>query len=958
MTINQHLSLICRTLLLPFCDPRPAMHEQIQRKAALYRRFLTRSGTEHELYQQYSHLRNQIIESLSNETPPDSFDDIQQMLDMFYSDIELCEAMEDCKHDAYPLDRFYIARILEISDSFVTLRNGRPALRTWTNRSRPDLFDAYSGLHKAELWNMLARLATPDLWIAGYYHNAGQSDMLDLQNLPDDLLLADHVLLRRLDHGLAETHMHFNAGMNYRMLWELVSDVTALHHSHASLKRHGPILRTLLMAGLLRLFLAEYLNICPENQDFIEHLQDFLACSSSKSPFAIIRDVIYDAYRGAEPNQAAGCMDRIACDRYFEKYDACTQCLTEMLSITPFHLHFDLLNRSIYRGYRDLNVSCDVLLLHQALPIACQPDRPQLRHALLQYIRWKNYFFRHCTQAETVHGLRSFHSFYQRAAGAAYTTRLSNAANIGKIDLAVNYAIFHSQCRLPHLKLLEFKISPPLKSSMTYTVHDPLLKNRIARQLYSVFSAYVQFMEDCACAHRQANETPEQTLTRLAETHVYAFPTPGAVYHFIKPDLLRSSFGQLCWVMGANEKKYNAYYIETLREQCMDFCDTLTTMFREVPYLGEYVVGLDAASEELNAEPWIYAPVFTYSRRRHNTYPTQLHRRTPIPTLGLTYHVGEDFRHILSGLRMIDEVLDHFGFKSGDRIGHSLALQIEPERWRVDHHVVSLPIIEYLENMLWLWGLKNQGSSISEPPDLDLKIMQTAEKLYNTTQGLTPYVLWTAYQNKFLSLDVVRRKQDVSCVHCVTRQLHPASCPLQIDSPMYWDANLILLTHFCPIYREKYRKPIFVNVPKTEIALLSKLQEWMKEKVGRHGITIEVNPTSNASIGAIEGLNQHPLLNLNNCNLAAPEEPRQNLSISINSDDPLVFHTTVESELSYVYYMLTEMGYMREDVLNWIDQVRQFGLNSSFIQKEKKPGTLLQELRALCQHLQQVYQDA
>ena len=124
---------------------------------------------------------------------------------------------------------------------------------------------------------MLTRLATPDLWIAGYYHNAGQSDMLDLQNLPDDLLLADHVLLRRLDHGLAETHMHFHAGMNYRMLWELVSDMTALQHNYASLKRHGPTLRTLLMAGLLRLFLAEYLNICPENQDFMAYLQDYLA---------------------------------------------------------------------------------------------------------------------------------------------------------------------------------------------------------------------------------------------------------------------------------------------------------------------------------------------------------------------------------------------------------------------------------------------------------------------------------------------------------------------------------------------------------------------------------------------------------------------------------------------------------------------------------------------------------
>ena len=70
---------------------------------------------------------------------------------------------------------------------------------------------------------------------------------------------------------------------------------------------------------------------------------------------------------------------------------------------------------------------------------------------------------------------------------------------------------------------------------------------------------------------------------------------------------------------GVKREKRNSYYIETLREQCMNFCDILTAMFQELPYLGKYAVCLEAASEELNAHPWFYAPVFTHSRRRHNT---------------------------------------------------------------------------------------------------------------------------------------------------------------------------------------------------------------------------------------------------------------------------------------------------------------------------------------------------
>lgn len=41
---------------------------------------------------------------------------------------------------------------------------------------------------------------------------------------------------------------------------------------------------------------------------------------------------------------------------------------------------------------------------------------------------------------------------------------------------------------------------------------------------------------------------------------------------------------------GVKREKRNSYYIETLREQCMNFCDILTAMFQELPYLGKYAV--------------------------------------------------------------------------------------------------------------------------------------------------------------------------------------------------------------------------------------------------------------------------------------------------------------------------------------------------------------------------------
>lgn len=36
----------------------------------------------------------------------------------------------------------------------------------------------------------------------------------------------------------------------------------------------------------------------------------------------------------------------------------------------------------------------------------------------------------------------------------------------------------------------------------------------------------------------------------------------------------------------------------------------------EIPILSEYVVGIDAASDEVVVEPWIMAPVYTHIRNK------------------------------------------------------------------------------------------------------------------------------------------------------------------------------------------------------------------------------------------------------------------------------------------------------------------------------------------------------
>nr|WP_225893758.1 hypothetical protein [Clostridium botulinum] len=105
----------------------------------------------------------------------------------------------------------------------------------------------------------------------------------------------------------------------------------------------------------------------------------------------------------------------------------------------------------------------------------------------------------------------------------------------------------------------------------------------------------------------------------------------------------------------------------------------------------------------------------------------------------------------------------------------------------------------------------------------------------------------------------------------------------------------------------------------------------MLKKVGSKGIVVETNPTSNTAIGQIENIFQHYILNLNHHGLKDIEQCND-LMVTINTDDPSVFNTNINNEFAYIFYSLKEKGYNTSQILYWIDQVREVGLNSSFIE--------------------------
>lgn len=56
----------------------------------------------------------------------------------------------------------------------------------------------------------------------------------------------------------------------------------------------------------------------------------------------------------------------------------------------------------------------------------------------------------------------------------------------------------------------------------------------------------------------------------------------------------------------------------------------------------------------------------------------------------------------------------------------------------------------------------------------------------------------------------------------------------------------------------------------------------------------------------------------------------------------------------HIYHVLLSKGYSRERVIEWIDKVREYGLNSSFIKEVRTKKELLKELKIMLERIEKI----
>jgi hypothetical protein len=263
-----------------------------------------------------------------------------------------------------------------------------------------------------------------------------------------------------------------------------------------------------------------------------------------------------------------------------------------------------------------------------------------------QLIRCKNLFYQRLVQQENVYGLHYFSWFYDQI--SPFRKQLTGK----RIHMAQAY--LNQSGRLHGLELR----------------CGPAKEGKQGEEFRQYASDYLELLNQNHC------------------------PRIGLVVHFIK----ETNTGRPVNGCGDEQGEVRGHRYEKYFKKVWHQMDACASLLKRAPALSHFFRGLDVANLEREIPGWVFAPIFREFRKRleltigHRPYFRQLH---------LTAHLGEDFLHPISGLRRIDEGLEYFEMRTGDRIGHAIALGLDLEEWakRYKGSKITVPLDEHLDDL-------------------------------------------------------------------------------------------------------------------------------------------------------------------------------------------------------------------------------------------------------------------
>ncbi len=360
--------------------------------------------------------------------------------------------------------------------------------------------------------------------------------------------------------------------------------------------------------------------------------------------------------------------------------------------------------------------------------------------------------------------------------------------------------------------------------------------------------------------------------------------------------------------------KINKLY-KNIFEETKKICE----VFKKDENLGRYIIGIDAASIELWTPPWVFATAFKFWRH-FVQYNVSFFKEKK---LGFTFHAGEDFVDIITGLKHIYEAIYFLDLRQGDRIGHGLAAGILVDRYSLKYTVISVYPIYYFFNLLWLNHLTLQYPTkfIEFKDKIYMEIIRFLEKPIVGNQNLLKE-LEDLFRNPNYSYTDQYEFQFFLAKFYENLGYDPFNISNSNNFENLWrkasksnlkheESEKLFINVFNNIFEYFKKSDLFMNqkvklVPIFEedsnfsfdeqVEILNLIQDIVMEELIKREIVIEVCPTSNVYLSGLRSYKDHPILNK-----WKTEVESGNLKLTINTDNPLIGNTNLLLEYLLIH---------------------------------------------------------
>jgi len=894
------------------------------------------------------------------------------------------------EYNKKPREDYYFSLCKEIANDFFKIRSGQLYI-DGNEKEYSERYDYISSSNSKSLevgsktnnkfqWYILKQMMDVDVLIGAYLISKGLTNISDMVLWDTLLYTTDSLLEKVLEKGTAELHMHVGASKSFTALWTTLMNRNFPKTNSKSGKNKGQSIfaqlknnysygkinfeKSVYLFRLLRILLAMYLReykrsgIIKDFSQFIEkviddemitliiskvlrHIQDEEYSFDEDDSISIeaIQEAIYritkkfdlylgmikkgdidDSYEGEVMLWESNLVHNSHIDTPYEGKGKATSkvtnaILSEDILTGLFEEFYHIKNEDIILKYKFQGIVLpEQALVFEAMKYidnnSWETDKDQCFKKLFwHYVKFKNIVYRQIVQGPSSgKGLDTFQDFYKRQS----LIEIKNYI----------YESFYSQTKSQNIKKFEIRLG--ISSD----------KEAVVKLLMDIFQQYKRVLKEGGFGNGEYKEVPLM----------------GIVFHFIKRK---------------DKNKDKCAYDDELKNNCLDYLfNQQKEYLQQAKIIGElrcnidlldyYLVGVDTASKENEAEPYAFREAFNYLRSIDAIKNRNSRKGSYLKQIGFTNHVGEEFRDLLSGLRHIDETIELFNYKSADRLGHAIALGINIDKWAEFNQVVCINAGEYLDNLLWQWNLL-----IEEKIDLDSislleqRIYDAVEYIFGFTESVNVRELYKAYYMKLMNkgcyTNVVMEKDRKVCAlqKYTKKKYYIMNEPCKGNAEfveddfnnIIWSSQMIYKAMQCKYFIKELDKNVTINIDKDTIENYKRIQEIMIKKIGDRQIIVETNPTSNLIIGEFKSFEDYYI-----SNLSSPE--KEKVIVTINTDDPVVFDTRINNEYALIYDIMMRKGdYSSKEVIDWLDKLRKNSLDYSFIKdRNLRPEEIVNEI--------------